>query len=88
MMLHEKGAAMSQSELRLQPRSGVYAWDQRDACSIASHTPSYGGVLPGQRREAEPEMAIIRGGASVPVRLAAALLARIRPRPRLDSLHG
>jgi hypothetical protein len=79
---------MSQIEPGLQPRSGVYAWDERDSCSIASHTPSYGGLLPAQRRAAEAVPAAVASGPSVPSRFASALLALIRPRPRLEAARG
>ena len=52
MTLHGKEPTMSQT----QPRAGFYAWDEQDARSIASNTPSYEGALFAAYPAAEPAL--------------------------------
>ena len=80
MTLHGKDTAMSQT----QPRSGFYAWDEQDARSIASNTPSYGGALFAAYPVAEsarPAPSPCASRRSLAGRLKGlARLARLRPR--------
>lgn len=75
MTLHGKDRTMTE----LQPRSAVYAWDERDARSIASNTPTYGGALFRVHAEPMPVKAPDRSGPSAGTRLAA-MITRIRLR--------
>ena len=69
--------------LQPQPRPGVYAWDERDAGSIASNTPSYGGALFKAHSDISPVPPSAVPGMRTTARLAAAVMARIRFRPRI-----
>ena len=84
MVMHRKGSLMSTS----QHRSGMHAWDERDARSIASNTPAYHGTVftPHPDHRVVPAPAGI--GLSATTRFAAALLARIRSRRRSASAPG
>ena len=63
---------------QLHPHPGMYAWDESDSRSIASHTSSYGST----RFQAPPAPAAPAPRASgfAPSRLAASVIARIRSR--------
>jgi hypothetical protein len=80
--------SQSQSEPGSQPRSGVYAWDERDARSIASNTPSYSGALFAHSVHRAPDPAPVNRRPSTTARIASALMTRIRPRPRLQEVRG
>lgn len=69
--------------LQPQPRPGVHAWDERDAGSIASNTPSYGGALFRAHSDTSPVPQPPVPGMRTTARLAAALMARIRLRSRI-----
>ncbi len=79
MLMHRKGLDMSMP----QHRSGVHAWDERDARSIASNTPAYRGTVFKPHPDHRPVPAPGGIGISATTRFAAALLARIRSRRRL-----
>lgn len=69
---------MSQS----QPRLGVHAWDERDAGSIASNTPSYGGALFRAHSDTSPVPEPGRPSMRATARIASAVIARFRLRRR------
>ena len=66
-----------------QPRLGVHAWDERDAGSIASNTPSYGGALFRAHSQILPVPEPGRPTMRATARIASAVIARIRLRPRV-----
>ena len=78
MVMHRKGLKMSTP----QYRSGVHAWDERDARSIASNTPAYRGTVFTPHPDFRPVPAPGGIGISATTRFASALLARIRSRRR------
>ena len=69
--------------LQPQARRGVHAWDERDAGSIASNTPSYGGALFRVHSESAPVPELPVPGMRTTARIASAVIARIRLRPRV-----
>lgn len=83
MTLHGKDRTMTE----LQPRSAVYAWDERDARSIASNTSTYGGALFRTHADPMPPKAPERSGPSAATRLGA-MVARIRLRTRPAKVAG
>jgi hypothetical protein len=84
MNLHGKGPAM----LQPQQRIGVHAWDERDARSIASNTPSYGSALFRMHSRLGPVPEPANPMPSATSRLASAVMARIRLRSRGAALRG
>ena len=79
MLPHWKGLAMTEH----QPRAGVHAWDEGDARSIASNTPSYGGALFRSHSTFTPILPVPpRAAPSTTTRIASAMMARFRFRPR------
>ena len=71
-----------------EPQPGMYAWDERDARSIASHTPTYSSSLFTMHQSQSPAMPGPATGPSAPARLASAVMTRLRTRPRADRLGG
>ena len=73
---------------QMQPRSGIHAWDEQDARSIASNTPSYGGALFAAfpaAAAALPPPAPRRGSR---LRLATRVRIMLGLRPRLVRIGG
>ena len=84
---------MSQSIPRAPtPSPGVYAWDERDARSIASNTPTYSSSLFMMHQSPAPAATRATAGESAPSRLAPArlatlVMARLRRRARAEPAH-
>ncbi|WP_428393535.1 hypothetical protein [Lichenicoccus sp.] len=70
------------------PQPGMYAWDERDARSIASNTPTYSSSLFIMHQSPAPVETRTRAGHSAPARLASAVMARLRSRRRASPLCG
>lgn len=68
--------------------AGKHAWDERDAGSIATHTPSYRSVIEAERLAAEAEQPRPNTGFSATARLASAMMARMRGRGPAAALRG
>ncbi len=68
-----------------QARSGVHAWDESDARSIASNTPSYGGALFRTHSTFSP-VAQQRIMPSASLRIASAMMACFRFKPRPETV--